>query len=162
MKTETRTEKLSDTELLELEKELKGSRNIALVFFLTLLFGIHIAIFAITENWSIRGSEVLLFVLLFLIVMILNWLVTRKLREEILAGEKIISWLPVTEKYSYLDRQDLYSMVVVKYAVIAGGEKFLLQEAQYNLVDLDDFIEIHRTPIRNVVLKIEVVDPSVK
>jgi hypothetical protein len=78
------------------------------------------------------------------------------LTKEIQKGIKIIEYLPFSEKYSQIDKQDKFSKEHTKYVIIGENKKFVVTKEQFDRAESGDYIMVHKTPIRNSILKIEI------
>ena len=150
-----KTDTLTKEELGSLKKQLKSSYIIPVTTFLTFYFVIHALVYNAKETLIIPKYELVLIIGLLTITYFLKRSLTKSLIKEIQKGIKIIEYFPFSEKYSQID-QDKFSKEHTKYVVIGENKKFVVTKEQFDRAESGDYIMVHKTPIRNSILKIEI------
>ena len=152
----SRTEILNQEERVNLKKELRSIYLISLLLFLMLLFIFRMLLFVSTNKWIIDEFEIPLNLILITLFYFATKQASRKIKKEIELGEKIVEYKIIEEKYDHLDRQDRFSDAYKKYIIIAERERFVVTEEQYNKAEISNFIAVHKTPVREMILKTEI------
>lgn len=147
----------SDKELLDLKKELRSSYFTALTGFLIVMVIIHLLIYIRADSFEILKLEILVITGTVILTYFLTIYFTRELRSEIRDGRKIIVFKSIEEKYDFMDKQDRFSPEFKKYVILAGGQKFVVTEDQYEKAEVPDYLAVHMTPLRESIIKIEIV-----
>lgn len=153
---ENKTDTLTKEELGSLKKQLKSSYIIPVTTFLTFYFVIHALVYNAREILIIPKYELVLIIGLLTITYFLKRSLDKSLTKEIQKGIKIIEYLPFSEKYSQIDKQDKFSKEHTKYVIIGENKKFVVTKEQFDRAESGDYIMVHKTPIRNSILKIEI------
>jgi len=148
---------LSDQELIYLKKELRLSYLTWMLAFLIFMFIIQLLIYARTDSFEILKLEILVISGTVILTYFLTNYFTRELRTEIRDGRKIIVFKLIEEKQDFMDRQDRFSPEVKKYLILAGGQKYVVTEEQYNKAEVSDYLVVHLTPIRELTIKSEIL-----
>ena len=148
---------LSDQELIYLKKELRLSYFTWMLAFLIFMFIIQLLIYAWTDSFEILKLEILVISGTVILTYFLTNYFTRELRTEIRDGRKIIVFKLIEEKQDFMDRQDRFSPEVKKYVILAGGQKYVVTEEQYNKAEVSDYLVVHLTPIRELTIKTEIL-----
>jgi len=156
----SKTDKLSDRELLDLRKELRTSYFTALTMFLMFMILVHLLVFVKIDKWTIPNFEILLIIGSTTVFYFATFLFTSEIRGEILDGYKIIEFKTIERKYDFMDKQDRLSTEFRKFVVIASGQKYVVTEAQYNEAEVTDYLTVHMTPKRERTIKIEILKIS--
>ena len=151
-----KTELLTTEELNSLKKELRSNYFIGVTFFLMVYMLIHIFFYANTEQWIIPRFELFIALGVLFTILLLTFILSRPLRNEIDAGTKIIEYKTIENKYSYVDRQDKFSKEFTKYLIIASGNKFTVTEELFIKADVSDYLLVHKTTEREIELKLEI------
>lgn len=81
----------------------------------------------------------------------------KPLRDEIKTGSKTIDYLTIERKYDFIDKDNQYSSPYKKFVIVANGKKLVVPESEYEKAELSDFLAIHRSTIREKIIKIEIV-----
>lgn len=153
----TKTERLSNEELFSLNRELRSNYFTAISAYLMILILIHILIYISYNQWTIPEYEIILVVSFTLLIFLLTKSFTRDLRSEIAKGEKKIEIYIVDKKYEYIDKDGLYSSEFTKFIIIAEGKRFVVKEEQYTDAKISDCLVVHKSLLREIVLKTEIV-----
>lgn len=148
---------LSIEELKELKVALRSSYITSMTLFLMVMTLVHIIIFVKSENWIIPYFEILLLIGSLAITYFSTLYYTKDLRNEIKNGLKIIELNPIEKKYNYLDKQDRLSSEFTQFVIIAGGQKYIVTEEQFEKAKIPGNIAVHLTPIREIILKTEII-----
>jgi hypothetical protein len=109
-----------------------------------------------TDKWTIPDFEILVIIGSVTVLYFATFFFTRELRDEIQDGLKIIEFKTIEEKYDFMDKQDRLSVEYKKFVIIAGGQKYIVTEEQYNQAEISDYLTLHLTPKREKTLKIEI------
>ena len=113
-------------------------------------------LFVSTNKWIIDEFEIPLNLILITLFYFATKQASRKIKKEIELGEKIVEYKIIEEKYDHLDRQDRFSDAYKKYIIIAERERFVVTEEQYNKAEISNFLAVHKTPVREMILKTEI------
>lgn len=117
---------------------------------------LHLMIYIKTDKWTIPDFEILVIIGSVTVLYFATFFFTRELRDEIQDGLKIIEFKTIEEKYDFMDKQDRLSVEYKKFVIIAGGQKYIVTEEQYNQAEISDYLTLHLTPKREKTLKIEI------
>jgi hypothetical protein len=156
----SKTDRLTDRELSNLRKELRTSYFTALTMFLMFMILVHLLLYAKTDKWTIPNFEILLIIGSMTVFYLATFLFTRKIREEIQGGHKIIEFKIVERKYDFMDKQDRLSTEFRKFVIVASGQEYVVSEAQYNDADVSDYLTVHLTTKREKTIKMEILKTS--
>jgi hypothetical protein len=149
-------DRLTQDELDSLKKELMSSYIIPLTTFLSVYFLIHALVYNAKEVFIIPKYELVLIIGLLIITYFLKRGLSKSLTREIQKGIKIIEYLPFCEKYSQIYKEDRFSKEHTKYVIIGENKKFVVTKEQFDRAESGDYIMVHKTPIRERMLKIEI------
>lgn len=155
-----KTEVLTTKELNDLKKQLSSNYFTGLVIFIMIYFLYHIIYLAGTGKWLIPRFEMLIFLGFLLFILSITYYLSKELKSEITSGLKIIVFKTIENKRTYMDKQDRLSFVKTIYVIIADNKKYLVSEELYKKAEISDFLLIHKTPIREEELKIEIEKKS--
>jgi hypothetical protein len=150
-------EQLTDSELVDLRKELKTTYFTALTMFLMFMILVHALIFAKTGKWIIPNYEILFVIGSIIVFYFLTFLFTGEIRREILEGQKIIEFKTIEGKYDFMNKQDRLSTEFRKFVIVASGQEYVVSESQYNEAEVADYLEVHLTSKRERTIKIELL-----
>jgi len=145
--------KLSIEELVSIKKELRSNYITSFLICTMILTIIHLYIFLSFDSWLLPDFGVLLDLGMLTIVFLLTRLLSNNIKKEIIIGKKKIEFLKIERKYNYQDRDDRYSPEYTKYVLNANGKKFVVTEEQYLTADISDYIEVHKSFVREIELK---------
>lgn len=151
-----KTELMTTEELRSLRKELRSNYFLGVAFFFMAYMLIHLVIYANTEKWIIPGFELVIMFGSLFTMLLLAFIFSQQLRKEIEDGTKIIEYLIIEDKHSYIDRHDRLSTEFTKYVIIAGDKKFTVTEELYKTAEISDSLLVHKTPKREIELKLEI------
>lgn len=119
---------------------------------------VHLLIFINTQKWIIPNYELLVDLGLSLIIFVLTKYLTKDLRKEIELGTKIIENKLIENKVEYVDKQDRFSSEYTKYEIVAEGDKFIVNKDEYQKAELNDNLAIHKTSIREKIIRTEIIN----
>lgn len=151
----TKTETLTDLETDSLKKELHSNYLTSFIIFLMITFLVHLFSLFKYDKWIIPNYEILMLVLLIATFYLITFLITRPLRSEIRKGQKFIESRIIINKYVIVDTLHKYSSEVNNYVIATDTEKFLVTEDQFKNAEKNDLLVVHKTPLREMELKIE-------
>lgn len=120
------------------------------------VFIIHLFILVKINKWIIPNYEIFVIIGLVTIFYVMTYLITRQIRSEIQQGQKIIELKKIEEKNDFLDKQDRFSSEYRKYVIVADGQEFVVIEEQYKIAEISDLLAIHKTPLREMTLRVEI------
>lgn len=153
-----RIELLSEEELNSIKKELRSANYTGIISLLMLFVLVHLLIFINTQKWIIPNYELLVDLGLSLIIFVLTKYLTKDLRKEIELGTKIIENKLIENKVEYVDKQDRFSSEYTKYEIVAEGDKFIVNKDEYQKAELNDNLAIHKTSIREKIIRTEIIN----
>jgi hypothetical protein len=151
-----KTELLTTEELNFLKKELRSNYFTGMTFFFMIYMLTHLLFYLNIEKWIIPRFELLIVFGILFTTLLLTFILSRQLRNEIETGTKIIEFKTIEDKHSYIDRQDRLSKEFTKYVIIASGERFIVTEELYKTADISDYLLVHKTTEREIELKLEI------
>lgn len=118
----------------------------------------HLLIFINTGSWIIPDYELLVDLGLILIMYALTKYLTKDLKKEIELGNKIVENKLIENKIEYLDKQDRFSSEYTKYEIVAEGDKFIVNKDEYQKAEFKDYLAIHKTSIREKIIRTEIIN----
>jgi hypothetical protein len=144
---------LSSEEQASIRKELRSRYITAFLIGIMILIIIHLFMFIGSDNLYLPNKGVLIDLGIILIIILITRVFVNNLKKEIDIGKKKIDFLEIDEKYKYQDRDGMYSPEYTKYVLKAKGKKFIVTEEEYLAADISDYIEVHKSYIREIELK---------
>ena len=151
-----KTEELTTEELNFLKKELRSNYFTGVTFFFMIYMLTHLLFYLNIEKWIIQRFELLIAFGILFTTLLLTFILSRQLQNEIETGTKIIEFKTIEDKHSYIDRQDRLSKEFTKYVILASGERFIVTEELYKTADISDYLLVHKTTEREIELKLEI------
>jgi hypothetical protein len=157
-----KTELFTVEEFNLLKKELRSNYFTGLTSFLIIYILTHLLYFLSFQKWIIPRFELLVFFGILFTTLLLTFILSRQLRAEIKMGTKTVEYKIIEDKHFFRDKQDRLSQEFTKYVIIASGEKFIVTEELYKKAEISDYLLVHKTPEREIELKLEVKKNSYK
>ncbi len=153
---QTQTNLLSSSEIASLKAELRNYYITSVCLTIMVIGFMHALIFIKFDQWTVPKYEALVLTGLLAIAWLLSNIFIKPLRLEIEQGSKVVELFPIEDKFHYIDRDFEDASAYTKYVVVVGGKKYIVSEEVYLKAEIAGLLAIHKSLIREKILKIEI------